>query len=276
MELSVVIVVRCVVRLFGAMVSIGAMKRTMGAEPVDAPMARRSQSLPGVGDANTMQPLLPAGGHYWASMQGFGDLLEDPMMDRLLQPGILKNVRQEFDKRRPMLDVLDGCKCHGRNSKTMKKEQAQVEHAAGVVYDWLFDDGGAVLGFLQVLSLGGLPYSVKFSDKVRRCARGINSATITKAEYQSTMVARLCLADSVVGLHSLVLEDCAPTQIDKEDDENYEHPEDIHNFHVDLAYAQINGDYSDEFDPNSVVDGVMQPLLFGDGSPIDDDGGSVQ
>ena len=122
-----------------------------------------------------------------------------------------------------------------------------------------------MLGFLQVLSLGGIPYSAKFSDKVHRCASGINSATITKAQYQSTMVARLCLADSVVGLYSLMLEDCAPTQIDD--------------------------DYSDEFDPDSVVDGIMATQsivgrlndtfacyrqLSGDGSPVDDASGSVQ
>ena len=242
--------------LFGAMVSIGAMKRTVGAEPVDAPTARRSRSLLGVGGANSMQPLLPAGGDYWYTMQCFGELLEDPMMDRLLQPGILKNVRQEFDKHRPMLDVLDGCKCHGRNSTTMKKDPAHVEYAAGVVYDWLFDDGGAVLGFLQFLSLGGFPYPVEFSAKVRRCARGLSSVTITRAVYQSTMVARLCLVDGVVG-SSLVLEDCMPIPIDTEDDESSEHPQDIHNFHVDLLYAQTNDDYSDEFDSTSVAKGVV-------------------
>ena len=272
MELSVVIVVSCAVRRFGAMVSIGAMKRTMGAEPVGAPMACRSRSLLGVGGANTLQPLLPAGGHYWDTMQCFGDLLEDPMMGRLLQSGILKNVRQEFAKHWPMLDVLDGCKSHGRNSTTMQKDPAHVEYAAGVVYDWLFDDGGAVLGFLQVLSLGGLPYSVKFSDKLRRCARGLSGVAIPKVEYQSMMVARLCLADSVVGSSS-VLEDCAPTQIEIDDEADSERPEDVHNFHVDLLYAQISGDYSDF--STSVADGVVQPLLL-DGLPIDDGVGSVQ
>jgi len=272
LELSVVIVVSCVVRRFGAMASAGANKRTMGADPVDAPMARRSRSLLGVGGANTMQPLLPGGGHYWDTMWCFGDLLDDPMMGQLLQPGILKNVRQEFDKHRPMLDVLDGCQSHGRNSTTMKKDPAHVEYAAGVVYDWLFDDGGAVLGFLQVLSLGGLPYSVKFSDKVRRCARGLRSVAIPKVEYQSTMVARLCLLDSVVG-SSLVSEACAPTQLDNEDDEDSEHPEEVHNFHVDLLYAQISGDCSDF--STSVADGAVQPLLLA-GLPIDDGVGSVQ
>jgi hypothetical protein len=257
-ELSVVIVVICVV---WSMASICSMKRTMGAEPDDAPIARRSWSLLGVGGANSMQPLLPAGGDYWYTMQCFGDLLGDPMMDQLLQPGILKNVRQEFDKHRPMLDVLD---CHGRNSTTMKKVPAHVEYAAGVVYDWLSEEGGSVLGFLQVLSIGGLPYSDEFSDNVHRCAIGIKAMTMTKVAYQSAMVARLCLAGSVVG-SSLVLEDCAPTQIDYEDDgkidyeddESSDHPEDIHNFHVDLFYAQTNDDYSDEFARTSVVGVVV-------------------
>jgi hypothetical protein len=205
-------------------------------------------------------------------MQCFGDLLEDPMMGRLLQSGILKNVRQEFAKHWPMLDVLDGCKSHGRNSTTMQKDPAHVEYAAGVVYDWLFDDGGAVLGFLQVLSLGGLPYSVKFSDKVLRCVHGLRSVTMTKVEYQGVMVARLCLTDRVGGSSS-VPEDCAPTQLDVDDEADSERPEDVHNFHVELLYAQISDDYSDF--STSVADGVVQPLLL-DGLPIDDDVGSVQ
>ena len=236
------------------MVSIGSMKRTMGVEPDDAPTARRSWSLLGVGGANSMEPLLPAGGDYWSTMQRFGELLEDPMMDQLLQPGILKTVRQEFDKNRPMLDVLDGGNSRGRIAETMEKDPVRVVYAAGVVYDWLFDDGGALLGFLQFLSLGGSSYSAKFSDKVRRCARGLSSVTITKL-YQSTMVARLCLLDGVFG-SSLVLEDSVPIQIDTEDDESSEHPQDIHNFHVDLLYAPINDDYSEACARTSVASGV--------------------
>jgi len=79
--------------------------------------------------------------------------------------------------------------------------------------------------------------------------------TITKAVYQSTMVARLCLLDGVVG-SSLVLEDSMPIQIDIEDDESSEHPQDIHNFHVDLLYAPINDDYSDAFARTSVANEV--------------------
>ena len=270
--MSLVIVVSCVVRRFGAMASGGANKRTMGAEPADVPVARRSRSSLGVGGANTMQPLLPAGGHYWDTMQCFGDLLEDPMMGQLLQPGILRNVRQAFDRHRPMLDVLDGCKHHARNSTTMKKDPAHVEYAAGVVHDWLSDDGDAVLGFLQVLSLGGLPYSVKFSDKVLRCVHGLRSVTMTKVEYQGVMVARLCLTDRVGGSSS-VPEECAPTQLDVDDEADSERPEDVHNFHVDLLYAQISGDCSDF--STSVADGAVQPLLLA-GLPIDDGVGSVQ
>ena len=249
------------------MVSNGSMKRTMGVEPDGAPIARRSCSSLGGGGVNSMQPSLPTGGDYRYTMQCFGDLLGDSMMAQFLQPGVLKSVRQEFDKNRSMLDDLDGdngCKCPGCISTPMKKDPAQVEYAAGVVYDWLSDEGGSVLGFLQVLSIGGLPYSDKFSDNVHRCASGIKAMTMTKVAYQSAMVARLCLADSVVG-SSLVREDCAPTQIDYEDDgkidyeddESSEHPQDIHNFHVDLLYAQINDDYSDEFARTSVVDGVV-------------------
>jgi len=235
------------------MVSIGSMKRTMGVEPDDAPTARRSWSLLGAGGANSMEPLLPAGGDYWYTMFCFGELLDDPMMDQLLQPGILKTVRQEFDKNRPMLDVLDGGNSRGRIAETMEKDPARVVYAAGVVYDWLFDDGRAVLGFLQFLSLGGV-YSAKFSGNVRRCARGLSSVPITKSLYQSTMVARLCLLGGVFG--SSLVPDSVPIQTDTEDDESSEHPQDIHNFHVDLLYAPINDDYSEACARTSVANGV--------------------
>ena len=251
------------------MVSNGSMKRTMGVEPDGAPIARRSCSSLGGGGVNSMQPSLPTGGDYRYTMQCFGDLLGDPMMAQFLQPGVLKSVRQEFDKNRSMLDDLDGdngCKCPGCISTPMKKDPAQVEYAAGVVYDWLSDEGGSVLGFLQVLSIHGLPYSDKFSDSVHRCANGIKAMTMTKVAYQIAMVARLCRAD-IVGGSSLVLADCAPTQIDYEgdgdgqidyeDDESSEHPQDIHNFHVDLLYAGVDNDYSDEVARTSVVDEIV-------------------
>ena len=177
-----------------AMVSLGGVTRAMGVEPDDPSMLRR----------------LPEFRRCAETMRAFGAVLEDPMMERLLQPTILLNMRQQFDKHRPMLDVLDGCKCHGRNSKTMKKEPVQVERAAGVVWEWLSDDGGSVLGFLQVLRNGAIPYSATFSDNVHRCASGIKAMTMTKVEYQSIMVAWLCFGGRVVP----PLVDCTPTQIE--------------------------------------------------------------
>jgi len=91
----------------------------------------------------------------------------------------------------------------------MRKEPVQVERAAGVVWEWLSDEGGSVLGFLQVLSSGGIPYPAMFSDNVHRCASGIKAMTMTKVEYQSIMVAWLCFGGRVVPPV-----DCAPTQIE--------------------------------------------------------------
>jgi hypothetical protein len=67
-----------------------------------------------------------------------------------------------------------------------------------------------VLGFLQVLRNGAIPYSATFSDNVHRCASGIKAMTMTKVEYQSIMVAWLCFGGRVVP----PLVDCAPTQIE--------------------------------------------------------------
>ena len=175
------------------MVSLGGVTRAMGVESDDPSMLRR----------------LPDGGRCAETMRAFGAVLEDPMMERLLQPTILLAMRQQFDKHRAMLDVLDGCTGYGRSSETMRKEPVQVERAAGVVWEWLSDEGGSVLGFLQVLSIGGLPYSDKFSDSVHRCASGIKAMTMTKVEYQSIMVAWLCFGGRVVPPV-----DCAPTQIE--------------------------------------------------------------
>ncbi len=169
--------------------SIGGTKRAMGAEPDDAPVSQWYRPSPEI-----------VGSLYVETMQNFGDVLEDPMMGQILQPDILWNVRRAFDKHRPMLDVLNASKSRGRNSRTMIKDRVHVEHAAGVVYDWLSREGGAVLGFLQVLRSGGTPLSVRFLDKVRRCAIGINGVSITKGQYRSIMVARLCLADSFSGM----------------------------------------------------------------------------
>ena len=46
------------------------------------------------------------------------------------------------------------------------------------------------------MRFGGISPSVRFLEKVRRCNSGINGVSITKSQYRSIMVARLCLADS--------------------------------------------------------------------------------
>jgi len=161
----------------------------MGAEPDDAPASQRYRTS-----------LVVAGCPYVQTMQDFGDVLADSMMRHILQPGILRGVRRAFDKHRPMLDVLDASKFRGRNSRTMIKERVHVDHAAGVVYDWVSREGGGhevaimLQGFLQALRFGGISPSVRFLEKVRRC--NIYDVSITKSQYRSIMVARLCLADS--------------------------------------------------------------------------------
>ena len=179
------------------MVSLGGVTRAMCVEPDDPSMLDRPQ-LGGRLDGRRLR-CLPDGGRCAETMRDFGSVLQDPMMERFLQPPILLNMRQQFDKHRPMLDVLDGCKCHGRNSKTMEKDPVQVERAAGAVWQWLSDDGGSVLGFLQLLLNGSIPYSIPYSatfaDNVHRCATGIKAMTMTKVEYQSIMVVWLCFAD---------------------------------------------------------------------------------
>jgi hypothetical protein len=161
----------------------------MGVEPDDAPASQRYRTSPVI-----------AGSLYVETMQNFGDVLADPMMCHILQPDILRGVRRAFDKHRPMLDVLDASKFRGRNSRTMIKDRVHVEHAAGVVYDWVSREGGGyevaimLQGFLQALRFGGISPSVRFLEKVRRC--NIYDVSITKSQYRSIMVARLCLADS--------------------------------------------------------------------------------
>ena len=190
--------IRCVVIGCGAMASTDATKRSMGTAPVDAPMACGSLPLPGggqpklcrmVGDTTTMQSLLPVDQRV-ETMQAFGDLLDDHMMGRLLQPAILRNLRLEFDKYRPMLDVLNGRMSAGCDSGTMKKDRVQVEHAAGVVYDWVCRDGCAVLGFLDVLSSAGTSYSAEFLDKVRRFSDA--AAAIDPMRLHQSAGVRLC------------------------------------------------------------------------------------
>ena len=184
------------------MVSLGGVTRAMGVEPDDPSMLDRPQ-LGGRLDGCRLRRL-PDGGRCAETMRHFGSVLQDSMMDRFLQPPILLNVREQFDRHWPMLDVLDGCKPHGRNSNTMEKDPVQVERAAGAVWQWLSDDGGSVLGFLQFLLNGSIPYSIPYSatfaDNVHRCATGIKAMTMTKVEYQSLMVGWLCFGGRVVPL----------------------------------------------------------------------------
>jgi len=172
------------------MVSLGATP-VIGVDAADAPMPHRSHPL-------------PDGCRLSETMQAFGAVLDDPMLERFLQSGILGNLRREFDKHRPMLAILDGWERRGRNSSTTHMDL--VKHAAGVVYDWLSDEGPAVLGFLQFLSLELL--SVNFSDAVERCARGIEGMTITKAQYQAMVVSSEYVAVDAM------LEDGVPTLVD--------------------------------------------------------------
>jgi len=177
-------------------VSLGATP-VIGVDAADAPMPHRSHPL-------------PDGCRLSETMKAFGVVLDDPMMERLvsrpalgLNPrGILGNLRREFDEHRPMLDVLDGWE------RREHMHMDLVKHAAGVVYDWLSDEGPAVLGFLQVLSIGGISYSVNFSDAVDRCASGIEGMTITKAQYQAMVVSSEYVAVDAM------LEDGVPTLVD--------------------------------------------------------------
>ena len=178
------------------MASFGATP-VIGVDAADAPMPHRSHPL-------------PDGCRLSETMKAFGVVLDDPMMERLvsrpalgLNPrGILGNLRREFDEHRPMLDVLDGWE------RREHMHMDLVKHAAGVVYDWLSDEGPAVLGFLQVLSIGGISYSVNFSDAVDRCASGIEGMTITKAQYQAMVVSSEYVAVDAM------LEDGVPTLVD--------------------------------------------------------------
>ena len=139
-------------------------------------------------------------------MQAWGAVLDDPMMECILQSGILGMLRQGFDKHRPMIAILGRWERRGHTSSTA--HTFLVKHAAGVVYDWLSDEGPAVLGFLQVLSIGGISYSVNFSDAVDRCASGIEGVTITKAQYQAMVVSSEYVAVDAM------LEDGVPTLVD--------------------------------------------------------------
>ena len=141
-----------------------------------------------------------AGSRHAETMENLGGVLADPIMDKLLNADILKKVRDEYDKIKPMLAVLNGGKTSGGNSKSfgamcqkdLKREQGAVEDAAVAVWTWLSDDTSAIHGFLQVMSWGGMFYVAMCSDKVARCAMDTTCGKITKDEYQKIMVARLC------------------------------------------------------------------------------------
>ena len=243
--LSVVSVIWCVVSCCGAMASTDAMMGSMGTAPVDCPTAPWSLPLPGggharlrrmVGDAATMHSLLPADRRLEA-MQTFGDLLDDDMMGRLLRPSILRDLRLEFDRYRPMLDVLNGYMSTGLDY-FITKDRDQVARAAGVVYDWVCRDGCAVLGFLDVLSYGlGTSYSAAFLLKVHRFSNAVAAIDPTRlhqdemahlcshcgcryrvdvvcyrSQYISTMVARLCRDARAVGEYSFMLDDSVAAQ----------------------------------------------------------------
>jgi len=141
-----------------------------------------------------------AGSRHAETMQNFGQVIEDPIMEKLLNTDILKKVRDEYTKIKPMLTSLNGGKTSGGNSKSfqtmckqdVKKEQAPVEEAAAAVYEWLSNDDSAIHGFLQVMSWGGMFYAAMCSDKVARCAIDPSCGKISKVQYQALMVARLC------------------------------------------------------------------------------------
>ncbi len=141
-----------------------------------------------------------AGSRHAETMQNFGVAIDDPIMDKLLNKDILKKVRDEYAKIKPMLTVLNGGKTSGGNSKSfqtmckqdVKRESAPVEEAAAAVWDWLSNDDSAIHGFLQVMSWGGMFYAAMCSDKVARCAMDPACGKISKVQYQALMVARLC------------------------------------------------------------------------------------
>ena len=145
-----------------------------------------------------------AGSRHAETMLAFGGVLAEPVMDKLLDKEILKKVRAEYATYKPMLEVLNGGKTSGGNSKSfltmckksVKKDQGPVEDAAAAIYDWLSDDASAVLGFLQIMSWGGIFYSAMCSDKVARCAMDKDCGNITKDAYKAMMVARLCSGEA--------------------------------------------------------------------------------
>jgi hypothetical protein len=133
-------------------------------------------------------------------MQAWGAVLDDPIMQRILQSGILVMLRQEFDKHRPSIAILGRWERLGHTSSTA--QTSLVKHAAGVVYDWLSDEGPAALGFLRVLSIGSYSISVSFSDAVDRFVTGMEGMSmgcITKAQHQAMVgSSEFCAVDAML------------------------------------------------------------------------------
>jgi len=173
------------------MVSLGATL-AIGGDAADAHMPHWFPSLP---DGRCLSEI----------MQAWGAVLDDPMMERILQSGILGMLRQGFDKHRPMIAILGRWERRGHTSSTA--QTSLVKHAAGVVYDWLSDEGPAALGFLQVLSIGSYSISLSFSDAVDRFVSGIEGMTITKAQHQAMVVSSEYVAVDAM------LEDGVPTLV---------------------------------------------------------------
>ena len=147
-----------------------------------------------------------AGSRHAETMLIFCGVLDEAVMEKLLDKGILEKVRAEYAKYKPYLETLNGGKTSGGNSKSfmtmckkdIKKEKAPVEEAAAMVHDWLSNDNSVMLGFLQIMSWGGIFYSAMCSDKVARCAMDPTCGSITKDAYKAMMVARLCSSDGAV------------------------------------------------------------------------------
>ena len=131
----------------------------------------------------------------------WGAILDDPMMQSILQSGILVMLRQEFDKHRPSIAILGRWERLGHISSTA--ETSLVKQAAGIVYDWLSDEGAAALGFLRVLRIGSYSMSSSFSVAVGRFESGMEGMSLgcgfTKAQHQAMVgSSELCVVDAML------------------------------------------------------------------------------
>ncbi len=141
-----------------------------------------------------------AGSRNAETMLSFGDVLKEPLLEKLLQPAILEKVKEEFAKIQGPLAILNGGKTSSANSKSfmtmcqesVKRNKDEVYVAAGAIHDWLASENSTVQGFLQVMSWGGIFYAAMCSDKIARCAIDSTCGNITRDKYQAMMVARLC------------------------------------------------------------------------------------